>query len=70
VTTQHTTDVAISGGGGFYLFALNSEKARKWARRHVQLSEWQMFGDSFCCDDTRYAMDLADAMTAAGLRVE
>ncbi len=62
-------DVNIQGGFGFYLFMLNTRKAAAWVRRNIDLAAYQVNGDTFCCDDTRMAQDIAHAMTEAGLRV-
>ena len=62
-------DVQISGGMGFYQFDLLTRRAITWVRRNVAIAPYQIEGNTFYSDDTRYAKDIAEAMQAAGLAV-
>jgi hypothetical protein len=62
-------DVQVTGSMGFYQFHVRTARAWRWVERKVQLDAWQISGQSFVCDDTRMAQDIAAAMQRAGFEV-
>lgn len=59
-------DVEISNDGSIYLFTLKSPQAREWVEDNV--SEPQYFAGRLVVE-ARYAVDLAQGMLDAGLRL-
>ena len=53
-----------------FTFDLLTRKARTWARQNVARGAFNGAADSFACDDTRRAMDIASGMQANGLIVK
>lgn len=62
------TDVEIVNSGGIYMFELLTEAARQWVKDNVSVESWQWLGGAFAVDHG-YALDLAQGMLDAGLRV-
>ena len=65
-------DVQVNGSTmiGMFTFDLLTRKARTWARQNVARGAFNGAADSFACDDTRRAMDIASGMQANGLIVK
>ena len=68
---RNRVDVRITGGMGMYSFDLLTDAATAFVTKHVGVEAWQDTESTsrFACDDTRYAMEIADAMKAEGLVV-
>lgn len=70
--TSPKVDIFIEGGARaqtVYRFIVCTKAARAWVDANVALEGWQWLGNGFGVDH-RYAVDLADAMAAAGLVVK
>lgn len=62
------TDVSIVGSNGFFVFVLHTQRAKRWTADNVNIGI-RLTVESFPCDDTRLARDIAEAMRAEGLEV-
>lgn len=67
-TSNHPTDVSISGSGTLYLFHLNTNAARDWVQEFVS-EDRQFFGNALAVEH-RFVEDLAAALSQDGLAVE
>lgn len=61
-------DVHIDKSGWLFIFALLTPKAKAWTDDNVEVPDYMWTGESFVCEH-RYALDLAQAMLDAGLKV-
>lgn len=64
---EKQTDVSVSNHGSVFLFALLTDEARDWVRENVS-EDRMMFGSSLAVEP-RFALELANGMREAGLKV-
>lgn len=63
-------DLELNGFNGFYQFSANTQDGSEWLLANVEWDEWQgSVEDGIAIDDTRYAMEIAEAALAEGLAV-
>lgn len=60
-------DVEIQNEGSIMLFRLLTDAAMEWAKEYIP-EDAQWLGNGFACE-WRYAIDIANGMTANGLVV-
>lgn len=63
-------DIELNGFNGFYQLVVNTQDGSEWLLANVEWDEWQgSVEDGIAIDDTRYAMEVAEAALAEGLAV-
>lgn len=63
-------DIELNGFNGFYQLVVNTQDGQDWLLANVEWNEWQgSVEDGIAIDDTRYAMEIAEAALAEGLAV-
>lgn len=61
-------DVYVQREGTLFLFRVLSDAAQEWIDEHVSAEAWSWMGNGLAVEP-RYAVDLAQGMLDAGLRL-